>query len=874
MYLLVLRGVEQKLLKLKIEGGDTSKMLPEIYDLYLTESGSSLATLWNEQRRQILNTALDKFLLPMLRSEVKNKLHQSASGWVAHEYNREIRRLVNTGPYRLPEIDEMRVMACHWPDRNEPAACVTLDAEGQVLDYLTIAANTMYQARMEDDQQLIRFIVSTRPRVMVVATGSMTARTLKERLDRMTEQMQREYEMAPKAVFVDARVARLRSTSTALAKEFPAYSVSHRLAISLARFVQEPLTEVTALCNSSNDITGLCLYAQQNSLDTESVTRLAARALIDSVNAVGVDLNRIRAYPHTSNMLQFVCGLGPRKVVGLLRSLRPSKKVRSREELKTVLPERVWTNCAGFVRISSKYCPKSHTVLDDTRVHPEDYVFATTMVHDALEIDVETNSTDELHQLIKDVIEQPDKLRALEDIDLDDFAVSWEQQHHVRKRQALYNIQAELKGPFADMRPALLEPNSELLFELLSGENDATLARGQLITAVVTSVDSHKARCRLESGLTGFLRLDDYDGEVQAGNAIQCRVKEVIKDRFLVMLSGSHLRYGDTHADDDADDQSMRSKTRSKLDDTVSRTHRFVVHTLFKNVSSKGAAQLLHNKSTGDVVFRPAKDAHHLVLTYKFHDQLVNVLVAEQNKPTEFALGKTLVINDYTFEDLNEIVARYVDPIAMYAQEMSEHRKFLQLPRADIEAKLADDKNDAPKSLPYYFTPSTEYPGRYALLYLPHERVKCEYITVLPSGFRYRGQRFKQVDAVANYFKKHWRSAPPSSSSHHVHHVHHAATGSSAATGAAYTAVPWAPSTSGVSHWAPQQHLPPHQPHLPGVAAARGAYTSAYAPPMHQQQQQQQQQPPPQQQQYWQPPPYNQMPYTAAGSSNWQNSRR
>lgn len=39
---------------------------------------------------------------------------------------------------------------------------------------------------------------------------------------------------------------------------------------------------------------------------------------INRTNEVGVDVNRAIAYPYTSNVVQFTCGLGPRKAAALL----------------------------------------------------------------------------------------------------------------------------------------------------------------------------------------------------------------------------------------------------------------------------------------------------------------------------------------------------------------------------------------------------------------------------------------------------------------------------------------------------------------------------------------------------------------------------
>lgn len=40
---------------------------------------------------------------------------------------------------------------------------------------------------------------------------------------------------------------------------------------------------------------------------------------INRVNEVGVDVNRAIAHPHTQSLVQYVCGLGPRKGFHLLK---------------------------------------------------------------------------------------------------------------------------------------------------------------------------------------------------------------------------------------------------------------------------------------------------------------------------------------------------------------------------------------------------------------------------------------------------------------------------------------------------------------------------------------------------------------------------
>jgi len=63
-------------------------------------------------------------------------------------------------------------------------------------------------------------------------------------------------------------------------------------------------------------------------VDKEHLMKALHMELVTVVNDVGVDPNRLSDQPHTIPLLQFVCGLGPRKASALLKvyctTLHPS----------------------------------------------------------------------------------------------------------------------------------------------------------------------------------------------------------------------------------------------------------------------------------------------------------------------------------------------------------------------------------------------------------------------------------------------------------------------------------------------------------------------------------------------------------------------
>ena len=57
----------------------------------------------------------------------------------------------------------------------------------------------------------------------------------------------------------------------------------------------------------------------QDHVAKEQLVKCLHQEFVTVVNDVGVDPNRLLEHPHTVALLQFVCGLGPRKASSLLK---------------------------------------------------------------------------------------------------------------------------------------------------------------------------------------------------------------------------------------------------------------------------------------------------------------------------------------------------------------------------------------------------------------------------------------------------------------------------------------------------------------------------------------------------------------------------
>ena len=171
----------------------------------------------------------------------------------------------------------------------------------------------------------------------------------------------------PAKVIVSEAGASVYSASELASKEMPGVDVSLRGAVSIARRLQDPLSELVKI---EPKAIGVGQY--QHDVDQTKLSKALSGAVEDSVNSVGVDLNTASAA-----LLSYIAGVGPTLADSIVEYRNQNGAFRSRSELKKVprLGEKAFGQCAGFLRVTGGKEP-----LDASSVHPEAYDVARQIV--------------------------------------------------------------------------------------------------------------------------------------------------------------------------------------------------------------------------------------------------------------------------------------------------------------------------------------------------------------------------------------------------------------------------------------------------------------------------------------------------------------
>ncbi|XP_038075728.1 transcription elongation factor SPT6-like isoform X2 [Patiria miniata] len=871
-YLKLLQAEDEKLLKITMDidldkSSDSSyqsqSYFEDIKQLYYRDEFSHTVQEWNKERSAAIETALYKILYPEMAKELKSRLVQEAKEGIIKMCCRKMFDWLKVMPFQADqqlEEDEddyldgqghvgLRVMGLAFTSEMDNAAfCVLIDGDGEVVDFLRLPhllrrTNSYYQRDRElkqaDMEALKEFLSSKKPHVVAVASESRVTLGVIKDVQQCVSDLEAEQQIAPISVqLVDSNVAQVYSATNMAESEFRKYPQLLRQAISVARRLQDPMVELARLCNSDEDLMCLKFHPMQDSVSREELQEALHQEFIYRVNEVGVDINRAMAHAHSQSLVQFICGLGPRKGHSILRTLKQqNQRLENRNQLVTVckLGPKVFINCAGFIRIDTASLGDSSDsyieVLDSTRIHNETYEWARKMAVDALEYDESADDANPAEAL-EEILDNPDKLK---DLDLDAFAEELERQGYGNKSITLYDIRAELNNRYKDLRTPYHPASAEETFSMLTKETPDTFYRGKMVLCTVTGIARRRpqkdqldqanpvrndetglwqcpfcqqdnfpelsevwshfdggdcpgrsvgVRTRLDNGIAGFIptkmisdkQVNSPEERVKVGMTLHCRITKIEIEHFRVDLtsrssdlqdkSGEFAPPRDTFFDHTLYEKDQRKDEESKKKVAQAYTKRVIVHPSFHNITFKDAEKLLVNMDLGEVVIRPSsKGSDHLTTTWKVDEGIyAHIDVREEGKENAFSLGTSLWIGSEEFEDLDEIIARHVQPMAAYVRDTMQHKYYRDTEggkRDAMEKVISAEKRKQPSRIPYFMSFSKEYPGKFLLSYQPRSKVRHEYVTITPEGYRYRGQIHQSINALHRWFKEHFRDPIP-----------------------------------------------------------------------------------------------------------------
>ena len=359
--LAMLRGRQENVLGLKIEGEDApfiEKIIkhfeidikaPAERQEFLTEAATSL---WKEKWR------------PHIEHRLLTEKRLAAEADAIDVFANNLQHLLMAAPAGR------KVILGVDPGIRHGVKMAIVDAQGHVMldseDKPVVA--TVYpfapDNKMDEAKKVIDELLSTYS-VDLVAIGNGTA-------SRETDAMIKEIlaanaELKAKAVIVNESGASVYSASELASDELANLDVSVRGAVSIARRLQDPLSELVKV-----DPKAIGVGQYQHDVNQNQLADSLDKVTQDSVNAVGVDVNTA-----SPAILAHIAGLNKNVAQQIVTYRKEHGAFDSREALKNVprLGIKTFEQAAGFLRVHGGSNP-----LDATGVHPESYALVDSLL--------------------------------------------------------------------------------------------------------------------------------------------------------------------------------------------------------------------------------------------------------------------------------------------------------------------------------------------------------------------------------------------------------------------------------------------------------------------------------------------------------------
>ena len=490
------RGEKEEFLKVKIEKPEEkilNYLKKQIIKDYKSQFNEPLTTAIEDSYKRLIEPSIDR--------EIRNDLTERSEEKAIKVFGKNAKQLL-----LQPPIKGMTVMGFD-PAYRTGCKIAVIDHTGKLLAtttvYPTEPQNDVEGAKKELKSLIDKFNVN------MIAIGNGTASRESETfVANLIKELDKEVYYA----IVSEAGASVYSASKLATEEYPNINVSLRGAISIARRLQDPLSELVKI-----DPKAIGVGQYQHDVNQKKLSESLTGVVEDAVNSVGVDINTA-----TPSLLSYVSGINSSIAKNIVKYRDENGEIKRRKDLLKVpkLGQAAFKQCAGFIRVFDGDNP-----LEITAVHPESYDVAEKLL---------TNlgfSVDNLKERSK--LEEIKK--ALEKVDIQEIS----KKLNVGSL-TLKDIIEELSKPGRDPREEL--PKPILRSDVLKFED---LQEGMELTGTVRNVIDFGAFVDIGVKHDGLVHISEMADKfiknpsevVAVGDIIKVKVLSIDKEKQKVSLT-------------------------------------------------------------------------------------------------------------------------------------------------------------------------------------------------------------------------------------------------------------------------------------------------------------------------------------------------
>ena len=437
---------------------------------------------WTPQLKVAIDDAWKRLLNSSIQGEIRLELKRRSDADAIQVFRDNLYNLLlapPAGPISVLGID---------PGLRTGCKLAVVDATGKLLAHDVLYLHTSKHGNAEAIPKLEALLRQHHVRAIAIGNGTASRET-----DAFVRAFLREKHIEDIfSVTVSESGASVYSASDIARQEFPDLDLTVRGAISIARRLQDPLSELVKV-----DPKSIGVGQYQHDVDQRQLQDSLENVIESCVNRVGVDLNT-----SSWTLLRFVAGITERTAQNIVSYRNEKGQFRSRTQVLEIpgIGPKTFEQAAGFLRIRDGDNP-----LDLTAVHPESYT-----VVEQIALSLKTT--------VKEIIQSP---QLLEQVDRKQLSAG---------AYTLDDILAELHKPGRDPRNKFVAP---VFHEEVREISD--VQAGMVLEGVVTNVTKFGAFVDIGVHQDGLVHISELSNRyikepseaVKAGQIVKVKVLSV-----------------------------------------------------------------------------------------------------------------------------------------------------------------------------------------------------------------------------------------------------------------------------------------------------------------------------------------------------------
>lgn len=366
---------------------------------------------------ECIEDSMKRLIYPSIEREIRSDLTKKAEEDSVVIFSENLKQLLMQSP-----LKNKKVLGID-PAFRTGCKMAVVDEYGNFIDKMVIYPHkpASIEKQEKSKKDLIKFI--TKHNINLIAIGNGTASRETEKF--VVENL-KEVGLKIDYIIVNEAGASVYSASEVAREEFPDFNVEERSAVSIARRIQDPLSELVKI-----DPKSIGVGQYQHDITPKYLEKELTFVVETAVNKVGVNINTASV-----PLLSYVSGVNKQIAKNIVAYRQENGKIETIKEISKVprLGKKTYEQCVGFLRI-----PDSKNIFDATGIHPESYKAAENLLKE-LNLTTKEVGTEEFSTKIEEI----DKKNIAEKIGVG--------------METLEDIIKDLKQPLRDERENFSKP--------------------------------------------------------------------------------------------------------------------------------------------------------------------------------------------------------------------------------------------------------------------------------------------------------------------------------------------------------------------------------------------------------------------------------